>query len=103
MKFPRTNEGLRDAIMSEMEDIRAGIAGAPEAMAFAALAGRVIESLEADIAAQLRQDNLENRNYERARREKNDAIEQAREDRLLLTGGNNGNALAADADIQGDD
>lgn len=83
-KFARNTEGLRDALMSEMEDIRAGIAAAPEAMAFAALAGRVIEALEVDIKEQIRRDNLEERARERAEEKRRLVVERLKERRLLL-------------------
>jgi len=64
-KFERTTEGLRDAIMSEMEDIRAGIATPDEAHAFSALAEKVIRSFEADLAAQFAERAAEQEQYER--------------------------------------
>jgi hypothetical protein len=64
-KFERTNEGLRDALMSEMEDIRAGIATPDEANAFASLAEKVIRSLETDIVMEKLNDSREKEKYER--------------------------------------
>jgi hypothetical protein len=83
-KFERSTEGLRDALMSEMEDIRAGIAAAPEAMAFAALAGRVIETLEVDIKEQIRRDNLEREAREYIAEKRRLVVERTKEKRLLL-------------------
>jgi hypothetical protein len=68
--FDRTTAGLRDALMSEMEDIRAGIATPDEAHAFAELAARVIGSLEADLMEQRRRDAIEEREKEREERAK---------------------------------
>lgn len=51
-KFERSNEGLRDALLAEMEDLRAGLSSPLEAQSFAQLAGRVIESLEVDLKKQ---------------------------------------------------
>jgi hypothetical protein len=68
-EFARTNEGLRDALMSEMEDIRAGVATPAEAQAFALLAKQVISSLETDIAIMLREDRLEQEKYQRKQNE----------------------------------
>lgn len=50
--YARSTEGLRDALFDEMADLRAGIATPQEASAFANLAGRIIESVQADIAVQ---------------------------------------------------
>lgn len=83
-KFERSTEGLRDALMSEMEDIRAGIAAAPEAMAFASLAGRVIETLEVDIKEQIRRDNLEREAREYIAEKRRLVVERTKEKRLLL-------------------
>lgn len=83
-KFERSTEGLRDALMCEMEDIRAGIANAPEAMAFASLAGRVIETLEVDIKERLRRDSLEREAREHAEEKRRLAVERLKERRLLL-------------------
>jgi hypothetical protein len=58
-KFDRNTEGLRDALMCEMEDIREGIATPEEANAFASLAEKVIKSLEADLARDLFQHKKE--------------------------------------------
>ena len=63
--FARTTEGLRDALMAEMEDIRAGIAAAAEAQAFAALAGRAIDSFALDLQNQERIDLLERHKRDR--------------------------------------
>jgi|GEM_PF-5281242 uncharacterized protein (UPF0248 family) len=52
-KFERTTDGLRDAIMSEMEDMRAGIVTPDEANAFALLAKQVIDSMQADLNKQV--------------------------------------------------
>lgn len=84
VKFARTTEGLRDALMSEMEDIRAGVASAPEAMAFASLAGRVIETLEADIKENMRRDNLEREAREYIAEKRRLVVERTKEKRLLL-------------------
>jgi len=67
IKFERTTAGLRDALMAEMEDVREGIAGPAEAMAFAALAGRIIESLAADARVQDRLDKQRADEWERTR------------------------------------
>ncbi len=66
--FERTTEGLRDALMSEMEDIRAGIATPDEANAFAGLAEKVIKSMEADLIAERLKDQREAVQYERQER-----------------------------------
>lgn len=60
--FERTAEGLRDAIFSEMEDIRAGIATPAEATAFALLAKTIVSSIEVEITERLRIDDKEERN-----------------------------------------
>ena len=71
--FERTAAGLRDAIMSEMEDIRSGIATPAEAQACALLAGRVIDSFEQGAAEKERADNHSWREREAVRRkEEND-------------------------------
>ena len=62
--FDRTSEGLRDALMSEMEDIRAGVATPAEAQAFAILAEKVIRSLEADLSAEKLEDERKHVEYE---------------------------------------
>lgn len=59
--FERSTAGLRDALMCEMEDIRAGVATPAEAQAFAVLARAVIASMEAEIAEKLRLDAKEER------------------------------------------
>ena len=64
-RFERTSDGLRDALMSEMEDIRAGIATPAEAQAFALLAAKVIHSMECDLAATAREDAREREQYRR--------------------------------------
>jgi len=51
--FARTTEGLRDALMAEMEDIRDGIATPDEANAFSGLARQVVDSLQADLAKEM--------------------------------------------------
>lgn len=66
--FDRTTEGLRDALMSEMEDIRAGIATPQEAEAFAKLAEQVISSLESDLMKERLERQREQVQYERAER-----------------------------------
>jgi hypothetical protein len=58
-KFERNTRGLRDALMCEMEDMRAGIASPDEAFAFAKLAEKVIESLQADLTARIYEDKIE--------------------------------------------
>jgi hypothetical protein len=63
--FERTNDGLRDALMSEMEDIRAGVATPDEAHAFAELAEKVIRSFEADIIVEKLNDDRKREEYER--------------------------------------
>lgn len=67
--FERSSAGLRDALMSEMEDIRAGIATPQEATAFALLAKTVVASMEAEIAESLRLDAREERDLRRRERE----------------------------------
>lgn len=79
MQFERTSAGLRDALMAEMEDIRAGVATPAEAQAFALLARTVIASLEADISESLRLDAKEEREAKRRDRE----IERLRQDKIL--------------------
>ena len=59
--FERSTAGLRDALMCEMEDIRAGVATPAEAQAFAVLARTIIASMEAEIAEKLRLDAKEER------------------------------------------
>ena len=59
--FERSTAGLRDALMCEMEDIRAGVATPAEAQAFAVLARTIIASMEAEIAEKLRIDAKEER------------------------------------------
>ena len=59
--FERSTAGLRDALMCEMEDIRAGVATPAEAQAFALLARTIIASMEAEIAEKLRLDAKEER------------------------------------------
>ena len=66
--FARTVEGLRDAIMAEMDDVRAGVATPVEAAAFSQLAGRVIESFEHEAAERGRLDNNKWREREAERR-----------------------------------
>ena len=67
--FERTTYGLRDALMSEMEDIRAGIATPQEATAFALLAKNIVASMEAEIAEKLRIDAKEERAKQREERQ----------------------------------
>jgi len=43
-KFARDLDGLFDALMSELEDLRDGVSSPNEAHAFAAIAGRAIDS-----------------------------------------------------------
>ena len=59
--FERSTAGLRDALMCEMEDIRAGVATPAEAQAFAVLARTIIASMEAEIAEKLRLEAKEER------------------------------------------
>lgn len=66
--FARTTDGLRDALMTEMEDIRSGIATPNEAMAFAELAEKVIRSMESDLVAERLKDQREEVEHERAER-----------------------------------
>ncbi|CAB4189805.1 hypothetical protein UFOVP1288_17 [uncultured Caudovirales phage] len=56
IRFERSPEGLRDALLSEMEDLRAGIATPAEAQAFAVLAKTIVSSMEAEIAERVRRD-----------------------------------------------
>ena len=67
--FERTAEGVRDALMSEMEDIRAGIATPQEAVAFATLADSYVNVMRAEL-------------HERERQDKNNRLAQQRQDRL---------------------
>ena len=67
--FERSTAGLRDALMSEMEDMRAGIATPAEATAFALLAKTVVSSLEAEITEKLRLDAKDEREARRKERE----------------------------------
>lgn len=67
--FERSTAGLRDALMCEMEDIRAGVATPAEAQAFAVLARTIIASMEAEIAEKRRIDAKEERERERQDRE----------------------------------
>ena len=59
--FERSTAGLRDALMCEIKDIRAGVATPAEAQAFAVLARTIIASMEAEIAEKLRLDAKEER------------------------------------------
>jgi hypothetical protein len=69
--FERNTSGLRDALMSEMEDIRAGIATPAEATAFALLAKTIVSSMEAEITESLRLDAKEERDRRYKEREHN--------------------------------
>ena len=80
-KFERTTEGLRDALMSEMEDIKAGVATFQEAQAFANLAAQVIESLRADLAAK----EFEDRRDQREHQKQMFLIEQKKEEKEIET------------------
>lgn len=79
--FDRTSEGLRDALMSEMEDIRAGVATPAEAQAFAILAEKVIRSLEADLSASRLEDERKRVEYEKQERIRK---REAKQLRLLI-------------------
>tara|TARA_R110000787_G_scaffold43093_1_gene105708 strand:+ start:1236 stop:1535 length:300 start_codon:yes stop_codon:yes gene_type:complete len=76
--FDRTTAGLRDALMSEMEDIRAGVATPQEATAFAGLAEKVIRSLEADLQKERIDQEIEHKNYERKQLEEKKALKAER-------------------------
>ena len=67
--FKRTPEGVRDALMAEMEDIRAGIATPQEAVAFATLADSYVNVMRAEL-------------HERERQDRNNRLAQQRQDRL---------------------
>ena len=67
--FKRTSEGVRDALMAEMEDIRAGIATPQEAVAFATLADSYVNVMRTEL-------------HERERQDKNNRLAQQRQDRL---------------------
>ena len=66
-KFERSTGGLRDALMSEMEDMRAGIASPDEAFAFAKLAEKVIDTLHAELDVRIYEDRKALEKEERAR------------------------------------
>ena len=72
--FERSTAGLRDALMSEMEDIRAGIATPAEATAFALLAKTIVASMEAEITESLRLDAKEERDRRHREREQDRLI-----------------------------
>jgi hypothetical protein len=67
--FSRDTDGLRDMIMSEIEDVRSGVATPDEARAIADLAGRIIETFHADFTKQRMEDARERENYDRKERE----------------------------------
>lgn len=72
-QYARSTDGLRDALFDEMEDLRVGASHPQEALAFASLAGRVIESCDLDLrreAANERAEQRALRNRELAAREK---------------------------------
>jgi hypothetical protein len=84
--FERSTEGLRDALMCEMEDIRAGIANPAEATAFALLAKTIVSSIEVEINEKLRIDAKEERAHRRADAEKARLrLEAEREKELQLS------------------
>ena len=76
--FERTNNGLRDALMSEMEDIRAGVATPDEAHAFAELAEKVIRSFEADIVVEKLNDDRKREEYERSEKVRKREVKRLR-------------------------
>ena len=76
--FERTNDGLRDALMSEMEDIRAGVATPDEAHAFAELAEKVIRSFEADIIVEKLNDDRKREEYERTEKVRKREVKRLR-------------------------
>lgn len=84
-KFERNTEGLRDALMSEMEDIRAGIATYQEANAFGLLAARVIDTLRADMDCEAQKHRFESDAYQRKRQEREDRLEMAQAAKLLTS------------------
>lgn len=67
--FTRDTDGLRDMIMCEIEDVRNGIATPDEARAVAELAGRIIQTFEADFVKERMNDAREREQYERKERE----------------------------------
>jgi hypothetical protein len=69
-KFERSTAGLRDALMAEMEDVRAGIASSDEAFAFAKLAEKIIESLDAEIRMKAHEQKVLDIEYRRLQEEK---------------------------------
>jgi len=77
-KFERTTDGLRDALMSEMEDLRAGVASANEANAFATLAEKVIKSLEVDAAKEDKEYRRQEADKERIEREQKRELKRFR-------------------------
>jgi hypothetical protein len=77
-KFERSTSGLRDALFSEMEDLRAGYSDPNEAMAFSRLAEQVIATVNLDF----RHAELEDRRHEYIVREREAAIEERKQ--LLL-------------------
>ena len=75
-KFERSIEGLRDALLSEMEDLRAGLASPAEAQSYALLARNMIASIEVEITERVRQDAKEERALKRQERERALMLEQ---------------------------
>lgn len=74
--FERSTAGLRDALFSEMEDLKSGASAPHEALAFSKLASQIISSVELD----LRYAELEARKEDRMLHEK----EQIRAHELAL-------------------
>jgi len=83
-KFERSIEGLRDALMSELEDIREGLATPAEAQSFAFVAKQIISSMEMEITERIRQDAKEERALKRKEREE-DRLRLERETTLRLS------------------
>lgn len=62
--YTRDIDGLRDALMDELQDIRDGIATPAEANAFAAIADRVIAAKRIEVEHENRQYNRQRREFE---------------------------------------
>ena len=59
--YDRTMSGLRDALFDELQDLRAGIANPNEALAFAKLADKIIQTVVLDLRAnEMRLRQIEN-------------------------------------------
>tara|TARA_R110000822_G_scaffold24990_1_gene75858 strand:+ start:2400 stop:2735 length:336 start_codon:yes stop_codon:yes gene_type:complete len=82
--FKRTPEGVRDALLAEMEDIRAGIATPQEAVAFAACADSYVSVMRAELHERERQDKNRFRHQERLDRLQDVRLEAIEQKKMLL-------------------